>query len=172
MESLHTSQHGIYLSGKQKANREFLSLTLMETTNISLAGSKPPMTPKHAVVWTMLKKASHHINSFIRSISFFFSSAFRSPKSWGLVLLQRDWISATTVLHPPLLPSLLMSSTSPRAYETSSANSKVFMARSSSICHPPFWTLNGHTAVKPNKGHWFHKSNSSLDKLKNTCFPC
>ena len=74
VESLHTSRHGICLCGKQKANREFLPLALMETMNISLAGGKLPMTPKHAVVWTMLKKPPCHINNFISYQSAFFLS--------------------------------------------------------------------------------------------------
>lgn len=47
----------------------------------------------------------------------FFSPVSRSPKCWGLVLLQRNLFPSTTVLHPSLLPDFLISYTSPRVCE-------------------------------------------------------
>lgn len=56
-----------------------------KTTNISLAGGKLLMTPKRAVAWTVLKKASCPINSVISYQSAFFLSCLfghQSVEGW------------------------------------------------------------------------------------------
>lgn len=64
-----------------KSSREFPLLALIKTINISLAGGKLLMTPKRAVAWTMLKKASCHINSIISYQSAFILSCLFGHKS-------------------------------------------------------------------------------------------
>lgn len=114
--------------------------------NISLAGGKLPVTPKHAVVWTTLKKPSRHINSFISYQSAFFLSCLLVTKCWccskGTDFLPQEFCTHLSSPTCSCLPH-------PRGFcETSSANPKVFMARSSSICHLAFWTLLQQNQMK------------------------
>lgn len=79
-ESAHQPAQDL-LVWEAESSREFPCLILTETTNISLAGGKLPMTPRRAVAWTMLNKASHHINSIISYQSAFFLSCLLGHQS-------------------------------------------------------------------------------------------
>lgn len=102
-ESAHQPAQDLFV-WEAKSSREFPPLALIETTNVFLTGGKLPMTLKRAVAWTMLKKASRHINSIISYRSAFFLSCLLVIKVLRAGAAPKNWIPSTRVLHPSLLP--------------------------------------------------------------------